>query len=98
MEFHERIELLNFSYKIADNPFPDPLDKDGNIIENDNDYEPGLIAKGSVSGMGIQQLFGDPWVRIVTWAKVDYQLLNPTDKKTIATDDKGNYWSERDNS
>jgi len=60
MEFHERIELLNFSYKIADNPFPDPLDKDGNIIENDNDYEPGLIAKGSVSGMGIQQLFGDP--------------------------------------
>jgi|GEM_PF-2381373 len=61
MEFHERIELLSFSYKIADNPFPlDPLDKDDNIIENDNDYEPGLIAEDSVSGMGIQQLFGDP--------------------------------------
>jgi len=61
MEFHERIELLNFSYKIADNPFPlDHLNKDGNIIENDNDYEPGLIAEGSVTGMGIQQLFDNP--------------------------------------
>lgn len=78
----------------ADNPFPlDPLDKDGNVINNDSDYEPGFIAEGSVSGMGIQQLFSDPWVKTVTRAKVDHRLLNPTDKQIIATDDKGSYWS-----
>lgn len=75
-------------------PFPlDPLDKNGDIIEN-NKYDQGFLSEGSISGMGIIQTFNDPWIKSVKRIKVDDKTLKPIDNLDIIKADKdGSYFS-----
>ncbi|WP_308149669.1 Mbov_0399 family ICE element protein [Spiroplasma sp. AdecLV25b] len=77
----------------AENPFPlDPIDKDGKFI-TDKNYDQGFLAEGSVSGMGVKQIFNDDWIKSVSRETVNNEL-NSTSTKTIINSDKdGHYWS-----
>lgn len=79
----------------AEKPFPlDPLNKDGNIITN-GIYDQGFLAEGSVSGMGINQTFNDPWIKSVQRVRVDSQTLKPISTwEMIKSDKEGQYFSK----
>lgn len=78
----------------AQNPFPlDPVDANGKLI-SDGSYQEGFLAEGSVSGMGITQIFSDPWIKRVERVKVDEKTLTPTGiVEAIKSDKDGSYFS-----
>ncbi|MDQ7983033.1 MAG: hypothetical protein REH79_02280 [Spiroplasma sp.] len=90
-----KTELIWIKHK-AENVFPlDPLDLEGKIIANKEQFNQGFLAEGSVSGMGISQLFNDNWINSVQRVKIDEKTLMAIgEPETIASDDKGSYFSE----
>ncbi|WHQ37368.1 Mbov_0399 family ICE element protein [Spiroplasma sp. SV19] len=89
--------------KKSEYPFAlDPLNQNGEVINpnvNPKDYDLGFITEGSVTGMGVQQLFDKTQVDSVRREGVDNKLTkynNPNDKQKltqIESDADNKYWS-----
>jgi len=77
----------------SENPFPlDPLNQKGETI-TDHHYDQGFLAEGSVSGMGVKQLFQDDWIKTVSRQTVNNDLIAMTNPINIKSDSSGHYWS-----
>ncbi|WFG95460.1 hypothetical protein M1771_04995 [Spiroplasma citri] len=82
----------------------DPLNKNGEVInpkKNPQDYDLGFIAEGSISGMGVNQVFNDQNITSVYRRAVNASNLlgvaSPTDREKnqqIQSDQTGNYWAD----
>ncbi|AXF95331.1 Mbov_0399 family ICE element protein [Spiroplasma phoeniceum] len=82
----------------------DPLNKNGEVIDpkkNPQDYDLGFIAEGSISGMGVNQVFNDANINSVYRRAVNANNLlgvaSPTNRQKnqqIQSDQTGNYWSD----
>lgn len=76
-------------------PFPlDPIDNNGD--KRTTDFNKGLIAEGSVSGMGVNQTFNDNWIKTITREKVDpITLQSISSPVTINSDEQSwQYFSD----